>query len=69
MSDGKANGRTPSRNPALEQLNQFVGEWELEMPLDEQTLKGGRVTFEWLEDGAFLIQRSEVGDLSDAPTE
>ena len=69
MSDEKGNGRTPSRNPALEQLNRFVGEWELEVPLEGQTIRGGRVTFERLEDGAFLVQRSEVGDLSDAPTE
>lgn len=57
------------RNTDLERLNRFVGEWELEVPLDGQTIRGGRETFEWLEDGAFLVQRSEGGDLSEAPTE
>lgn len=63
--------RTPTegRNPDLERLNRFVGEWELEVPLDGQTIRGGRETFEWLEDGAFLVHRSEAGDLSEAPTE
>lgn len=57
------------RNPDLERLNRFVGVWELEVPLDGQTIRGGRETFEWLEDGAFLVQCSEAGDLSQAPTE
>ncbi|MFH5801004.1 hypothetical protein [Haladaptatus sp. CMAA 1911] len=39
------------------------------MPLDGQSIRGGRVTFDWFEDRAFLVQRAEVGDLSDAPTE
>lgn len=57
------------RNPDLERLDRFVGEWELEVPLDGQTIRGGRETFEWLEDGAFLVHRSETGELSGAPTE
>jgi hypothetical protein len=69
MSNDKANGRTPSRNPDLERLDRFVGEWELAVPLGGQTIRGGRETFEWFEDGAFLVQRSEAGDLSKAPTE
>lgn len=69
MSDREAKDRTSSRNPVLEQLNRFVGKWELEVPLEGQTIRGGHVTFNWLEDGAFLVQRSEVGDLSEAPTE
>lgn len=68
MVDEEAKGRTPGRNPSLERLDRFVGEWELEVPLDG-TILGERVTFDWLEDGAFLVQRSEVDDLSEAPTE
>lgn len=69
MSDEEVSDRTPGRNPVLERLDRFVGEWELEVPLDKQTIIGERVTFDWLEDRAFLVQRSEVGDLSEAPTE
>ena len=68
MSDKEPDGQTPNRNPDLERLNRFVGEWELEVPLEGQTISE-RVTFDWLEEGAFLVQRSEVGDLSEAPTE
>ncbi|USZ70289.1 hypothetical protein [Natronosalvus halobius] len=67
MSNEEANGRTPGRNPDLERLNRLIGEWELEVSLDGQTYRGGHVTFEWLEDGAFLVQRSEVSDLSTLP--
>ena len=55
------------RNPDLGRLTQFVGVWEKEIPLEGQTISGGRETFEWLEDEAFLVQRSEAGDLSEAP--
>ena len=47
------------QNPDLKRLNQFVGEWKLEVPLEGQTIRGGRETFEWLEDGSFL--RSPFG--------
>lgn len=57
------------RNSDLERLDRFVGEWEVELPLEGQPISGGHVTFEWLEDGAFLVQRSKGGDLSEAPTE
>lgn len=69
MADEEAKGRASGKSPVLERLDRFVGEWELEVPLDGQTIRGMRVTFDWLEDGAFLVQRSEVGDLSEAPTE
>ena len=69
MSGEKANSQTSGRNPDLEQLDRFIGEWEVEVPLEGQTIKGERVTFEWFEDGAFLVQRSEGGDLSEAPIE
>lgn len=69
MAGKETKSRASSKNPVLERLDRFVGEWELEVPLDEQTIRGGRVTFDWFEDEAFLVQRSEVGDLSEAPTE
>ncbi len=60
------------RNPALKDLEILVGEWEMELSnaafLPDRSAKvKGAVSFEWLEDGAFLILR--MGDKpSDAPS-
>lgn len=43
--------------PTLEQLNMLVGSWETTIP---SAGTQGRTTFEWLEGGGFLIQRSTV---------
>lgn len=47
-------------NPALSQLQVFVGEWDMEASIGDRLLGGGRTVFSWLEGGAFLVQRSEV---------
>lgn len=39
------------------------------MTLDGQTFTGGRATFDWLDDGAFLVYRGEAEDTSEAPAE
>jgi hypothetical protein len=49
---------TPKTNPALVQLEVLIGEWEMELSLAPAAR--GRVTFEWLEGGAFLVER--MGD-------
>ncbi|HEX8034430.1 MAG TPA: DUF1579 family protein [Ktedonobacterales bacterium] len=59
--------KTPSSqpNPALKSLEVLVGDWEMELsntsflpnPSDTAT---GRVSFQWLQDGAFLVMR--MGD-------
>jgi hypothetical protein len=47
-------------NPALKNLEVFVGDWTMELsnasflPSSSETVKG-QVSFEWLEDGAFLV--------------
>ncbi len=48
------------RNPMLDHLDFLVGEWETEAthPLYPDTIVRGRVTFEWLEGGFFLISRA-----------
>jgi hypothetical protein len=53
---------------ALERLDVLVGEWTMEAkPPDGPPWPGsGRVTFEWLEGRAFLIERWTV-DLPEAP--
>ena len=49
------------RNPALEHLNIFVGEWDIDitsMPFqaDKTAVVHGRASFAWTEDGAFLYK-------------
>jgi hypothetical protein len=53
------------RNPALERLDIFVGEWNLEITsmsfhTDPSAVEHGHTSFDWLEAGAFLIQHSEI---------
>jgi hypothetical protein len=45
------------RSGALERLDILVGEWETAVPGLEAD---GRTTFEWLEGGGFLVERSTV---------
>lgn len=56
-------------NPGLDRLDAFVGEWEMTMSIDGQALPGGRTTFDWIEDGAFLVYRGEAGDTSEMSAE
>jgi hypothetical protein len=51
-------------NPSLERLGVLVGDWNLEASAmsfhpDPSAVVGGRVSFRWLENGAFLIEHSE----------
>ena len=50
-----------NRNPVLSRLDVLVGEWEMTVKLGDVTFGGARTTFEWLEDGAFLVQRAHPG--------
>ncbi|MCL4529406.1 MAG: hypothetical protein M1282_08340 [Chloroflexi bacterium] len=45
-------------NSALKKLNALVGEWKMEA-MKEQFKLEGQTTFQWFEDGAFLLQRSD----------
>ena len=49
-------------NPALKPLEVFIGDWQTSgsHPYLPNTTLLGRVSFEWLEGGAFLIMRSEI---------
>lgn len=57
-------------NPALKPLEVLVGEWEMELsnasflPYPSDTIKG-LVSFEWVQDGAFLMMR--MGDKLSGP--
>jgi hypothetical protein len=54
--------QVPKPNPALKALEVLVGDWEMELsnasflPSLSDTMKG-HVTFEWLENGGFLVMR------------
>lgn len=43
-------------------MDAFVGEWNVSgtMPLDEPIEVTGRTTFEWLDRGGFLLERSTI---------
>jgi hypothetical protein len=50
----------------LEQLNRFVGEWDLEVSLPSPDEVRARAVFEWALDGRFLVQRVEIS-IPEAP--
>lgn len=51
-------------NPALKPFEVLVGEWKTtgSHPYLPKTVLHGRTSFEWLENGAFLIMRSEIDE-------
>lgn len=54
-----------ARDPMLERLDAFVGEWSVEVPFAPGV--NGRAVFEWVLGGQFLLERSEVPDVPEAP--
>jgi hypothetical protein len=61
MSD-KLGGKAIKRNRALEPFEVLVGEWQTagSHPYFPHAELYGRVSFEWIEGGAFLMMRSEI---------
>jgi hypothetical protein len=62
-------GNSPKPNPALKDLEIFIGQWEMEISNaaflpDRSTRVKGVVSFEWVEDGAFLALRMGGGPSS-----
>jgi hypothetical protein len=58
-------------NPALEHLDVFVGEWDIEIAsmsfqADNTAVAHGHASFDWIEGKAFLVQHAEVSN-SDFP--
>jgi len=51
-------------NPALKPFEVVIGEWKTtgSHPYLPDTVLHGRVSFEWLEGGAFLLLRSEIDE-------
>ncbi len=50
-----------SPGSGLPQLAPLIGEWQFEASIRTRPVVRGSATFEWLEDGAFLIQRANAG--------
>jgi hypothetical protein len=46
-----------------DRLDVLVGEWQMEA----HWLEGGRARFEWMEDGAFLVQHADAELPADSP--
>jgi hypothetical protein len=56
-----------TRSAAVGKLDVLVGEWELEAEFSGmEPMRGARSTFEWVLDGRFLLQRTEV-PVAEAP--
>jgi hypothetical protein len=58
MTDDNRNVQTTPSNPALENLGRLVGKWQVELafPSDPSNKIHVQVAFDWLEDGAFVIE-------------
>ena len=54
----------PTRNPAVEQLAPLEGRWRIQARFgaDAPLVGGGDVTFAWIEERAFLVQRWHVDE-------
>ena len=46
----------------MDDLNALVGEWSMGVKFDpdQPVIEGGRVTFEWLSEGSYLVQRWKI---------
>jgi hypothetical protein len=62
MTD-KIGGKAVRPNQALKPLDALVGEWQTigTHPYMPDVQLRGRVSFDWIEGGAFLMMRSEIG--------
>jgi hypothetical protein len=49
-------------NPIVKRLEPFVGTWNIEivLPTNPPTTVQAQAAFQWIEDGAFLLQRSQA---------
>jgi hypothetical protein len=59
----------PKPHPALRQLERFIGTWNLTMSFGGQEIGGVTSTFEWLEHGTLLAERTVAGTTEDVPAD
>ena len=43
-------------------LGRLIGTWEFEPVVDGRSMGSGRATFEWIEDGTFVLERADGVD-------
>lgn len=60
MTDTPVRGTQPPPHPGLRALEPLIGDWEVEPVVAGRSLGAGRTRFEWIESGAFLVQRSDA---------
>jgi hypothetical protein len=65
MQSNSSQAQQQPSNSALERLNLFVGEWDIEITAmsweaDKTAVVRGRASFAWTEGSAFLLERFEV---------
>jgi hypothetical protein len=58
-----------TRHPAHARLDALVGDWQMRAEVDGDVTMRGTSTVAWIEDGAFLLQRSDSDDMSPEWTE
>jgi len=60
----------PKPHPALAKLERFIGKWNLTMTFEGGHAMGGVAsTFEWLEGGAFLVERTVAENTEGVPAD
>jgi hypothetical protein len=59
----------PRQHPALKHLERFVGKWNLTMSFAGQDVGGVTSTFEWLEHGTLLVERTVAEATDDVPAD
>jgi hypothetical protein len=57
-----ASEQVSESNPSIENLERLVGSWQVEitMPSDPPLIVRGLTVYKWLEEGRFLLMRSNV---------
>jgi hypothetical protein len=50
-------------------LSLLIGTWEFESTVEGKPMERGTATFEWIEDGAFVLQRADADRSLEAPRE
>lgn len=69
MTNTSVRGVQPPPHPGLRTLEPLVGDWDVQPVVNGNPIGTGRTRFEWIESGAFLIQRSDADIPADAPPE
>jgi hypothetical protein len=59
----------PRPHPAMRHLERFIGDWDLTATFGGQAMKGVTSTFEWLENGALVVERTVAVTTDDVPEE